>query len=80
VRKQRRLLLKGQVQQVIAAVRAICRGRNSKAMTTERDYFINNQQRMAYPTMKALKLPLGSGGFVGLTRFLVGLFRGGKQT
>ncbi len=50
-----------QAEQVIAAVQAICKGRNGKAITTERDYFIRNQHRMAYPTLKALKLPLGSG-------------------
>ena len=61
VRKQRRLLLKGQASQVVAAVQAICKGRNGKAITTERNYFIRNQDRMAYSTLKALKLPLGSG-------------------
>ncbi len=64
VRKQRRLLSKGQAEQVIAAVQAICKGRNGKAITTERDYFIRNQHWMAYPTLKALKLPLGSGAVV----------------
>jgi hypothetical protein len=47
VRKQRRLLLKGQVEEVVKAVQTICRGRNSKAITTERDYFVRNRQRMA---------------------------------
>src|SRR6266852_2893354 len=33
--QQRRLLLRGQLEQVIATVRAICRGRNSKAIRTQ---------------------------------------------
>src|SRR5215471_17603676 len=44
--QQRHLLLRGEVEQVIAAVRAICRGRNSKAIRTHREYFIKNQDRM----------------------------------
>ena len=58
---QRRLLLQGQVEQVIAAVQGLCRGRNSKAMRTQLDYFIKNQSRMAYATLMAMKLPIGSG-------------------
>ena len=35
--QQRRLLLQGEVEQVIAAVQGLCRGRNSKAIRTQRD-------------------------------------------
>ncbi len=73
VRKQRSLLLKGQVEQVVEAVQAICRGRNSKAITTERDYFIRNRRRMAYPTLKALKLPIGSGAIESAVRRVINL-------
>src|SRR2546423_14193341 len=38
--QQRRVLLQGEVEQVIAAVRDICRGRNNKALRKHRDYFI----------------------------------------
>jgi hypothetical protein len=38
------LLLRGEVEQVIAAVRSICRGRHSKAIRTHREYFIKNQR------------------------------------
>jgi len=60
--QQRRLLLQGQVEQVIIAVRDLCRGRNSKAIRKHREYFIKNQSRMAYAQLMALKLPIGSGG------------------
>ncbi len=55
------------------AVQGICRGRNSKAITTERDYFIRNQSRMAYPTLKALKLPIGSGAIESAVRRVINL-------
>src|SRR5437899_8123466 len=46
--QQRRLLQQGQVEQVIIAVRDLCRGRNSKAIRKHREYFIKNQSRMAH--------------------------------
>src|SRR5260370_10787553 len=55
--QQRRLLLRGEVGQVIAAVQGICRGRNSQAIRTQRNYCIKNKNRMAYATLLAMKLP-----------------------
>ena len=71
--QQRRLLLRGQVEQVIAAVRAICRGRHSKAIRTQRDDVIKNQSRMAYAKLLALKLPIGSGAIESPVRRVVNL-------
>jgi hypothetical protein len=71
--QQRRLLLRGEVEQVIAAVRDICRGRNSKAIRTHRDSFIKNQSRMAYAKLMAMKLPIGSGAIESTVRRVVNL-------
>jgi hypothetical protein len=71
--QQRRLLLGGEVERVIAAVRDICRGRNSKAIRTHRDYFIKNQSRMAYAKLMAMKLPIGSGAIESTVRRVVNL-------
>jgi hypothetical protein len=71
--QQRRLLLRGQVEQVIAAVQAICRGRNSKAIRKQYLYFIKNQGRMAYATLSAMKLPIGSGAIESTVRRVVNL-------
>ena len=73
IRKQRRLLSKGQSDQVIEAVKKICKGRNSKAITTQRNYFLRNQQRMDYPRLKDLNLPLGSGAVESAVRRVVNL-------
>src|SRR5207245_10560014 len=51
--QQRRLLLQGQVEQVIIAIRDLCRGRNSKAIRKHREYFIKHQGRMAYAQLMA---------------------------
>jgi hypothetical protein len=56
------------LERVIAAVRDICRGRNSKAIRTHRDYFIKNQSRMAYANLMAMKLPIGSGAIESTVR------------
>jgi hypothetical protein len=71
--QQRRLLLRGEVDRVIAAVRDLCRGRNSKAIRTHRDYFIKNQNRMAYAKLMAMKLPIGSGAIESTVRRVVNL-------
>jgi hypothetical protein len=70
---QRRLLMQGEVAQVITAVRDLCRGRNSKAIRKHRDYFIKNQYRMAYAQLMALKLPIGSGAIESAVRRVVNL-------
>jgi len=71
--QQRRLLLQGQVVQVIAAVGDICRGRNSKAIRKHRDYFVKNQTRMAYAKLMAMKLPIGSGAIESTVRRVINL-------
>jgi hypothetical protein len=71
--RQRHLLLQGEVEQVIAAVRVICRGRNSKAIHMHRDYFIRNQSRMVYAKLMAMKLPIGSGAIESTMRRVVNL-------
>ena len=69
----RRCLLRGEVERVIAAVRDICRGRNSKSIRTHRDYFIKNQSRMAYAKLTAMKMPIGSGAIESTVRRVVNL-------
>lgn len=71
--QQRRFLLQGQVEQVIAAVQALCRGRNSKAIRTQLTYFIKNQSRMAYAKLIAMQLPIGSGAIESTVRRVVNL-------
>jgi hypothetical protein len=70
---QRHLLMRGEVDQVITAVRDLCRGRNSKAIRKHREYFIKNQHRMAYAQLIALKLPIGSGAIESAVRRVVNL-------
>src|SRR5215471_18785002 len=71
--QQRHLLLQGEVEQVIAAVQALCRGRNSKAIRAQSSYFIKNQSRMAYAKLLAMKLPIGSGAIESTVRRVVNL-------
>jgi len=71
--QQRRCLLRGEIERVIAAVRDLCRGRNSKSIRTHRDYLIKNQSRMAYAKLTAMKMPIGSGAIESSVRRVVNL-------
>jgi hypothetical protein len=73
IRKHRRLLLKGHTDQVISAIKVLCRGRNSKGIITERNYFIRNQHRMRYLEISEQKLPIGSGAMESAIRRVVNL-------
>ena len=73
VRKQRRLLLEGKIDVVIASIDELCRGRASKAMAKERDYFVRHREAMAYGEVRASKLPIGSGAVESAIRRVVNL-------
>jgi hypothetical protein len=73
LQKHRRLLFKGQTEAVIDAIRALCRGRNSKGISVERNYFIRNRHRMRYHTVTGLNLPIGSGAMESAIRRVVNL-------
>jgi len=73
IRKHRRLLMRGKFEQVVKAVEGLCRGRHSKALTTEREYFAQNRHRMAYDRLKALQLPVGSGAVESAVRRVINL-------
>jgi hypothetical protein len=71
--QQRHVLLRGEVEQGIAAVQGLCRGRHSKTIRTQRDSFIQNKSRMAYAKLIARKLPIGSGAIASTVRRVVNL-------
>ena len=73
VSKQRGFLLKGKAVDVVQAVQVLCRGRNSKAIKTERDYFVRNERRLDFSAVKALNLPIGSGAIESSIRRVVNL-------
>ena len=73
VKKHRRLLLNGKVDQVLSSVLSICKGRKSKKIRSERDYFVRNQKRMRYDLVSANGLPIGSGAMESAIRRVVNL-------
>ncbi len=78
--KQRKLLIHGKVDKVIEALSLLCRGRNSRAIRTERNYFRKHRQHMAYDRVAALKLPIGSGSMESAIRRVVNLRLKGPST
>src|SRR3954452_11177203 len=73
--RQRRRLLKGGVEEVQAALDAVCGPRPGKALKREREYFKRNggKGRMDYARMAASKLPIGSGAIESAIRRVVNL-------
>jgi hypothetical protein len=73
VKKHRRLLLRGKVGMVIDSIHSICRGRKSKKLTTEKNYFVRNRSRMKYDEISSIGLPIGSGAMESAIRRVVNL-------
>ncbi len=73
VRRQRRRLKDGKVDDVIDEVRGFCVGRNAKKLTTELNYFVERRQLMRYADFRARGIPLGSGGVESAIRRVVNL-------
>ncbi len=73
VKKHRRLLLNGKITDVITSLRAICRGRNSKKLLAEKNYFVRNKKHMQYDMIASIGLPIGSGAMESAIRRVVNL-------
>jgi len=73
IRHYKRVLKHGDVQEVVAAIDELCVGRNATALTTERDYFARNAQRMRYKDFSEAGLPIGSGAVESAIRQVVNL-------
>ena len=66
-------LRQGEVELIINDIAGWCRGRNSKAIGTELNYFKTHRQHMAYAQVAALHLPIGSGAIESAIRRVVNL-------
>jgi len=73
ISRQRHRLLKGQIDIVISSINEICRGRLSKDLRREQNYFKRNIHRMRYRTMSRNRLPKGSGAVESAIRRVVNL-------
>jgi hypothetical protein len=69
----RRLLRHGGVDRVIAALKALCKGRNGGKLRTHLMYFVDHMQHFAYAAVHKLKLPKGSGAMESAIRRVVNL-------
>ena len=73
VRRTRRRLRDGKVDDLIQEVRGFCIGRNAKKLAAEIDYFVARRDFMRYPTFAKRGIPLGSGGVESAIRRVVNL-------
>ncbi len=77
VTKHRRLLLKGQTDKVLKAVRQVCgkktSKKKSKELRAEREYFIRNRNRLCYDKIAQAGMPIGSGSIESAVRRVINL-------
>ena len=71
--KQRRSLHQGGIDQLIEAIQKLCRGRNSKTIRTQLNYFIKHRLHMNYATIAGKNLPIGSGAIESAIRRVINL-------
>lgn len=71
--KQRKALYLGGIDQVIEAIQKLCRGRNSKAIRTELNFFTNHRPHMNYAFISGQHLPIGSGAIESAIRRVINL-------
>ena len=67
------MLKNGRSQEVVQAIKELCRRSRNKKLRTERDYFIRNMHRMLYSDVAAEGLPIGSGSVESAIRRVVNL-------
>jgi hypothetical protein len=77
VTKYRRLMLKGQINKVLKAVRQVCGKKTTKKRTkklrTEKDYFVRNKNRLRYDKIGQAGMPIGSGSIESAVRRVINL-------
>ncbi len=71
--KHRTMLKNGGSQEVVEAVKELCRRSRNKKLRTERDYFVRNMNRMLYSDVAEESLPIGSGSVESAIRRAVNL-------
>ena len=71
--RTRGLLKRARVDEVITALRKLCRGRTAGKIRTHLNYFLKNRHRFAYTTMVGLGLPRGSGAVESAIRRVINL-------
>ena len=71
--RTRGLLKRARVDEVITALRELCRGRTAGKIRTHLNYFLKNRHRFAYTTMVGLGLPRGSGAVESAIRRVINL-------
>ena len=71
--RPRGLLKRARVDEVITALRALCRGRTAGTIRTHLNDFLKNRHRFAYTTRGGLGLPRGSGAVESAIRRVINL-------
>lgn len=71
--RHRTMLRTGRNQEVVEAIKELCRRSRNRKLRTERDYFVRNINRMFYADVAGAGLPIGSGSVESAIRRVVNL-------
>jgi hypothetical protein len=73
LRALKKLLRQGDLTQVIASLRSLCRGRRSQAIQAEINYLQTRWDRLQYGLLRRRRLPIGSGAVESAIRRVLNL-------
>lgn len=73
VRRAKRLLHAGRIDDLVALLDALSLGRRAKQVSKHRDYFLRNQRKMQYAAFETACIPLGSGAVESAVRRVINM-------
>lgn len=73
VRRAKRLLHRGAIDELVAAIDSLAVGRRAKGINEHRDYFVRNKARMQYASFCAANIPIGSGAIESAVRRVINM-------
>lgn len=73
IRRAKRHLHKGDIDNLLAAIDALAVGRGAKAVLEHRDYFDRNRDRMQYAAFEKASIPTGSGAIESAVRRVINM-------
>ncbi len=73
MRQAKRLLHRGAIDELVAAIDQLAVGRRAKDINEHRDYFVRNKARMQYAAFRAARVPTGSGAIESAVRRVINM-------
>lgn len=73
INTQKKRLRYSKIGEMLDALKSACRGKRSKMLLREQEYFVKNRGRLDYAAMRTLNMPIGSGAIESAIRRVINL-------